>query len=128
MMSNPLFFPTRRPSISLTRQKKLHMKIKTNQKPHPGRKQCINQDQSKAPPGQEAMYQSRPIKSPTRAGSNVSIKTNKKLHPRQEAMYQLPHFAPPTPPYWGGGGGGVGLDIDSRISQAVRNIQFTCTL
>ena len=30
----------------------------------------------------------------------------------QETMYQLPHFAPPTPRT---GGWGVGLDIDSRI-------------
>ena len=28
----------------------------------------------------------------------MKIKTNQKPHPGQEAMYQLPHFAPPTPP------------------------------
>ena len=45
----------------------------------------------------------------------MKIKTNQKPHPGQEAMYQLPHFAPPTPRT----GGGVGLDIDSRITTNV---------
>ena len=71
VMSNPLLFPTRRPSISPTRQKKkMHVKIKTNQKPHP----------------------------------------------RQEALYQLSHFAPPTTCT-----GGVGLEIDSRITPTHRS-------
>ena len=42
---------------------------------------------------------------------HVKIKTNQKPHPGQEAMYQLPHFAPPTTHT-----GGVGLDIDSHIT------------